>query len=195
MQRLFAAGFVLAFAAGCGGSGSAGSGAGASTGGDGNGASSGGDTGSGTTTTGDFSAIWQQKSAKVQLTDSDAPAVPQLGTVQLPSKVTYEEYGEDLEIFEQLTADQLVVYANAGGSAYYRVTRPALKSKDTYSLIDGSNVMLFEIKAGVLEETQIRTLGSKAAFTTVTFEKYAGDFPPADWPTDVVEIDLAEALK
>jgi hypothetical protein len=196
MQRLLAAALGLGFAVACGGSGSSASpGPDETTGGEGTGTSSGGDNGSGTPTPGDFSAFWRQKSAKVQLTDPNVPAAPQMGTVQLPSKVTYAEYDQDLEIFEQLKDDQLVIYANAGGSAYYRVTRPALKGKDTYSLLDGGNLTFFEIKAGVLQETQIRTFGSKAAVTTITFEKYADDFPPADWPADVIETDLTEALK
>jgi hypothetical protein len=187
---------LLASALACGSS--RGSGGTTSVGGEGNedpqGTGNTGNTGnaSGGQAAGDLASVWRQATGQISVLDSQAPGPPEIIDFDIPATVTDPQYDAEVELFQQLKDEQLVLYAHYGDAdVYYRVTRPATESDGGFVVDDASSVSVFTLDDGVLTQQQTRSIGSKVVFATITFQKYDADFPPADWPSEVVELDAA----
>jgi len=142
---------------------------------------------------GEFGSIWRRVSAEMTIVDAMNPTGVTSVDVDIPKKVTHDEYETDVEIFEQIADDQLIVYAHYDDSeVYHRAVYPLLKSDDSYVLQSSSGVSgVYALDEGVLKLTQ--TLGSdtKLVLSDTFYEKYSGDFPPADWPSAIYELEGA----
>jgi hypothetical protein len=142
---------------------------------------------------GDFGAIWRRASAELTLIDATNPAATKSINLDIPNKVTHDEYETDVELFEQIKDDQLIVYAHyEDAEIYYRVVTPLQKADDTYILQSGAGLSgMYSLEDGVLKLSQTQATETKVVLSETLYENYAGDFPPADWPTEVVELEGA----
>lgn len=172
-------------------------GAGAGNGATGTGASDAGGQGSGPQNPGDFSSVWRPASAEHNVLDTTMPTAGKTFSVDVPERVqiNFPDIDQEVEFFQQFVDDQLIIFAYpVDGEVYYRLTRSAMQADDAYIVSSGSAQNLFQIEDGVLTQTSTVAQGTQLVFTTTTFRKYEGDFPPADWPTEVVEMDMTGVL-
>jgi hypothetical protein len=173
-----------------GGSNASGSG-GAAGGGNEGGAESGGST---STATGSFDSIWKQTKADVLAFDGAGTAIPKQVTVDVPGlySVPYEDASADVEVYQSIQNGVLITYARpAGASSYYRIKSALAGAGGIYTYSLGSKFSgIYQLVNGVLTFSASFSFGTLVGTSTAHFEKYTGDFPPATWPSDVVELDL-----
>lgn len=165
-----------------GSAGSAGSGGGAGMGGGAGGAG-------GSSAPGGFDSIWRRASADLLITESTNPGLPRQGTITFPASVPLPGDGRAVEMYEQIKDDALITYAYvAGEGVYYRFSQPATHLEDTYLVPGKGGAHLFELKEGRLVDQSSQVLGTTLLVSTATYERYTGTFPPASWPTQMVEV-------
>ena len=173
------------------GSGEATGNAGAAGGGNEGGAESGGGTSTGP---GTFDSIWKQATADVLTFDSATATIPKQVTVDIPGlySVPDPDAGVDVEVYQSLQSGALIPYAHAAdATSYYRIKSPLAGAGGIYSYSIGSKFSgIFQLTDGVLTFTASFNVGTVVGSSTTHFEKVTGDFPPASWPSSVVELDL-----
>ncbi len=168
-------------------------------GGEGDRASGSGNTSSGGTDSagpgepGEFGSIWRRATAELTVVDAMNPTATVNAKVDIPNKVTHEEYETDVELFEQIEDDELILYAHYDDAeVYLRVVYPLMKDDDSYVLQSSSGATgLYSLEEGVLKLTQTLTSDMTLVLSESHYQKYTGDFPPADWPTDLLELEGA----
>jgi hypothetical protein len=155
--------------------------------------SSGGTESGGPGEAGDFASIWRRSSAELTLIDAANPVATKSINLDIPAKVTHDEYATDVELFEQIKDEQLIVYAHyEDAEIYYRVVTPLQKADDTYILQSSAGLSgMYSLQDGALKLSQTQATEAKVVLSETLYEIYAGDFPPADWPTEVVELEGA----
>jgi hypothetical protein len=142
---------------------------------------------------GDFGSIWRRERAELTLIDAMSPAATKSIELDIPNKVTHDEYETDVELFEQIKDDQLIVYAHYDDSEiYYRVVSPLQQADDSYILQSSAGLSgMYSIEEGALKLSQTQATETQVVLSETFYENYTGDFPPADWPTEVVELEGA----
>ncbi len=163
----------------------------------GNGASDAGGQGNGSQNPGDFSSVWRPASAEHNVLDTTMPTAGKTFSVDVPKRVqvNFPDIDQEVEFFQQFVDDQLIIFAfPVDGEVYYRITRSAMQADDAYVVSSGSQQSIYQLEDGALTQTSTVAQGTQLVFTTTTFQKYESDFPPADWPTEVVEIDMTEVM-
>jgi hypothetical protein len=180
-------------ATGAGGDGDEPNGSGAAS----SGASDAGGQGNGPQSPGDFNSIWRPASAEHRVLDTATPTEGETVNVDVPKRVqvNFPDIDQEVEFFQQFVDDQMITFAYpVDGEVYYRITRSAMQADEAYIVTSGSAQNIFQIEDGVLTQMSTLAQGTQLVFTTTTFQKYEGDFPPADWPTEVVEMDTTGVL-
>ena len=177
-----------------GGSDSAGGSGGAPNDGGGGDTSSGGSGGSGgSSTPGDFSSVWQADSVELLLYDATGGIESQ--TVEMPAKVESPVDGREVEFYVTFEGEQRITYAyTEGDPAYYRLLETAISvSGDFYAVQSEEGSHSYSLEDGKLTEITQQSFGSAwTAFTTTTYKKVE-DFPPSDWPSEVVDHEVEGA--
>lgn len=153
------------------------------------------DGGSGPSTPGDFSSVWQAESAEMMFFDPQNPAGLETHTLDIPAKVEGPGDGREVELYLRFEGEQLITYAYSDGDpVYYRFSRPAIAADDFYSVSSDEALHSYTIEDGKLLDTAQQSFGAVwGAFTTTTYRKVDGEFPPNDWPDQVVSYELGGA--
>lgn len=154
-------------------------------------AASGGDQS--TSGSGTFEDVWEFQKTEVTYFDiTDPGASGDAQTIEFPSTFAAPDDGREVEIYVQFQGDQLITYAHYVGdeSGYYRLTQPAFLSEETYIVSLPQSVESYTIESGQLSafKSATNTTSALVSFRT-TYKKYEGDFPPSDWPSNVVAYD------
>lgn len=146
---------------------------------------------------GDFGSIWRRVSAEVLTIEAGSgTGVPETSEIEFPAKVTDAQYETDVEVFEQLKDGELIVYAHYDDSqVYFRLRLPAQRLEDGYyrTSSDGSTSS-YTLEDGALKLMQTQGSGTLAVITTTYYAKYEQDFPPADWPSEVVDVAAPQVV-
>jgi hypothetical protein len=159
-----------------------------------------GNTGSGNTggntsaENGEFGSIWKQLKSEVLVYDTESGGLPKNHELDMPALYPVPETDREVEMYVSIKDDQLVTYAFVQGTTSYYVVKSELlgSADDGYAFSELGHSGNYLIDDGVLMRTD--TFGSNTSFATTqtTYQKYTGDFPPQDWPTEVVELDLTK---
>lgn len=157
-------------------------------------AGGGGETSTAGGGTGDFSAVWQAESAELMLFDAANPHDFESRTIEMPAKVQGPGDGPEVELYVQFEGEYRITYAyTEGDSAYYRLLEPALSADDFYSVQSADGLHSYSIEDGKLTGTAQQAFGSAwSAFVTTTYKK-VDEFPPSDWPNEVVSYEVGGA--
>lgn len=143
---------------------------------------------------GDYGSIWRRETAEILSIDSANPT-PASVDIQFEEKVTDAQYETDVEVFEQIVDDELVVYAHYDDSeVYFRLRLPMTALDDGYyrTSRDGSTAN-YSLEDGNLKMMQTQGSGTLAVISTTYYVEYTDEFPPPDWPSAVVDVAPVEA--
>jgi len=140
---------------------------------------------------GDFSSVWQPASANLYVVDTANPTGGTQQDYDLPKTLTEANSGLEVESYVAFDASHIIRYAHyQGQNVYYRTSETAIVAGDSYitnttqfSLDDG---VLKQVGNGVLEHTD-GAPGATDVFITLTYAP--AQFPPSDWPTNVITYD------
>jgi hypothetical protein len=99
-------------------------------------------------------------------------------------------------VFEQIVDDELVVYAHYDDSeVYFRLRVPLTALDDGYYRTSNSgSTANYTLEDGQLKMMQTLASGTVAIIETTYYVAYTDEFPPADWPSEVVDVARAEVL-
>jgi hypothetical protein len=177
--------------AGSGGAGgTSGKGSGGTGGWGGGGNEGGGGSGGTTSNPGTIDSIWKQVEAEV-MTFNTTGGVPMQATVELPALFPVPDTDAEIEIYQAIRGSVLHTYAHVDGAPSYYLVKTALTSSGSVYLHTlGIMSGIYELEDGVLTFSATLAYGSSFATSKTRFEAYSGDFPPPDWPAEVVELDL-----
>lgn len=140
---------------------------------------------------GSFGSIWKQSQAEVMTFSVSGGGLPTEATVDLPALYPVPETDAEVEMYQSIRDGVLLTYAHVvDAPSYYLVKSPVTALDDSYYLALGTMSGIYTLEDGVL--TFATQFSTSVAFGTSTtrFEPYTGDFPPPDWPSEVVELDL-----
>jgi hypothetical protein len=195
--------FPLAFAiastavsvAACGSSGAPSSATGGAAGARDDGSPGSGNRGgrSGSGAKGDFDSIWRRSSAEVAALGTSVPSAVRETHLELPAKFEHPEYGTEVETFEQIKGDALIVYAHFDDSeVYHRLHFPLMGAGGSFTWIGKNATGVYELHDGALRLTMTQQTNTAVIMTTTHYEPYTGDFPPPDWPTEAVDVERSD---
>jgi hypothetical protein len=148
---------------------------------------------SGSGAKGDFDSIWRRSSAEVAAVSTSAPVGVRETHLELPAKIEHPEYGTDVEIFEQIQGDALIVYAHFDESeVYHRLHFPLMGAGGSFTWIGKNATGVYELNDGALRLTMTQQTNTAVIMTTTHYEPYTGDFPPPAWPTEAVDVERSD---
>ena len=141
---------------------------------------------------GDFGAIWRQKSAEVVVIDMANP-IPETVNVEIPSSLPFPESDREVELFEQFKDGQHLTYAWVQGAPdYYRITAQTIGSDDAYVVQQGDSVRTFAMEHGNLYSITSLAIEATIIQSYTRYAEYKGTFPPDEWPSNVVDATIGE---
>jgi hypothetical protein len=146
---------------------------------------SGGGSGSG------YGAYWKQASAEVTVIDSASPTTFTNKTYDIPALVHDDVYGVDIDAYQQIKGGELVTYAfRSGDTVYYRTVQPLQDDgSGGYVLVNDTGTShYYTLEDGALVDTSSELLGEFVTSSTVKFTPLTGAFPPAGWPSKMIEV-------
>jgi len=140
---------------------------------------------------GNFDSVWHASNGTVAVVPVNG-AFPKEVDVDLPDKIMHPDYETDVEIFEQLQGETLVVFAHFDGSEVYHRLRFPLTSFGTSSLTwittSGASAV-YSLESGRLKRTMTQQTETEIMLSTTYYDAYSGDFPPEDWPSKVLDVE------
>ena len=98
------------------------------------------------------------------------------------------------------TAPWLVVvfqltHLDDGSQVYFRLRLPMMALDDGYYRTSSSgNTANYSLEDGNLKMMQTQASGTLAVISTTYYVKYTGEFPPPDWPSEVVDVARVEGM-
>lgn len=139
---------------------------------------------------GSFDSIWKQSRAEV-MTFSLTSGTPTEATVDLPTLYPVPETDAEVEMYQSIRDGVLLTYAYVvDAPSYYLVKSPVTALDDSYYLALGTMSGIYTVEDGVLTFATTFSTSVAVGSSTTRYEPYTGDFPPPDWPTEMVELDL-----
>jgi hypothetical protein len=141
---------------------------------------------------GTFDSVWKQSQAEVTTFSLTGGGVPTEATVNLPALYPVPDTDSEVEMYQAFRDGMLFTYAHVVDTpSYYLVKSPVTAVDDGYYLSLGLISGLYTLEDGVLTFSTQFSTSTAVGMSTSRFEPYTGDFPPPDWPSEMVELDLS----